>query len=96
MVYPERRDANMAHIPSPSPSTPDIPSGRAEYKLGGPIGQMQADLARRLAREGIIRRPEHVLLGERPGERTVRWVSIAGGGLALLMAYAGVVIMILR
>lgn len=91
MARPERCDAEPAH--TPSRSTHDGSGDRAAgYRPGGQVGQMQADLADRLAREVIVRPPAIVL----PGERLVRFVSVAGGCLALLATYAGLVLLILR
>jgi hypothetical protein len=53
------------------------------------VGQIQADLVRRLACETTI-------TPVTPGERLVRRVSVAGGWLALLAGYAGAAFLLLR
>ena len=75
-------------------SAPATPLPQADiYQPGGPVGQMQADLARRLAQGGtIVRDPANA----RGGERMVRFVSVAAGCAALLAACFGAVFLILR
>jgi hypothetical protein len=73
------------------PTSASTSQGR-DYGAGGPVGRMQADLARRLAADGLVRNPAHA----RDGERTLRLVSAAAGCAALAMAYAGAALLILR
>lgn len=71
--------------------------GRADadhrYEPGGPIGQLQADLAQRLMGSN----PGQVgVLADPPGERVVRFLSSAGGYAALLAGYAVVTLAIVH
>ena len=51
---------------------------------------MQADLADRLVQHGVSSKCAGVIPDERPGEQAVRFLSVLGGYLALLTAYAGI------
>ena len=88
MARPERRDTEREPVPFP-------PGG--DYRPGGEVGRMQADLVHRLSsREGEARRPAMVPEDRWPGERAVRFVSGAGGYLALGAAFGGVVLLVMR
>lgn len=80
MAQPKRNDVG------PDPAQPwSAPTG---YRAGGEVGQMHADLARRLDRQVIAP-------GERtPGERAIRFVSVAGGVTLLAAAYLGVALLL--
>ena len=88
MAHPQRGDAVPAYTP-PQPA----PGG---YRPGGQVGRMQAELADRLAPSGLAWEPAGASESEAPGERMVRFLSVAGGYLALLLAYAGVALPFLR
>lgn len=53
------------------------------YDAGGHIAQLQADLARRLAGGGA----DELRPAEPPAERIIRFLSVAGGYLALSAGY---------
>ena len=78
----------------PEPPLPDGPwSGTAStpgYRPGGQVGQMQLDLAQRLAGSFAA----DVAVSRE--ERVVRFLSVAGGLVALAAGYAGVALLILR
>jgi hypothetical protein len=80
MAQPKRNDVG----PNPAPQPWSAPTG---YRAGGEVGQMHADLARRLDR--------HLSPAERtPGERAIRFVSVAGGVTLLAAAYLGVALLL--
>lgn len=95
MARPQRKDMTPAPVPARSPETDGASgpwastAGDRGYWPGGPVAQMQAELAQRLA-QGLPVAPVS------PEERVVRFLSVAGGFAALLAAYAGVVMLILR
>ena len=96
MAQPRRDDTIFAPIPSvpvPSGPIPSFPETAGEHRPGGPVGEMHADLARRLVLEGSVADVRH---DKQPGERMARFVSITAGRLALLVAYAGAAVLILR
>lgn len=85
MALPERK--------TPSERAPlGLPTADIGYQPGGHVGQMQADLVHRLARQGLILEPA----GTSPGERLIRFMSVAGGFVALLAGYAGVALLFWR
>lgn len=57
------------------------------YAAGGDIAKLQADLARRLANEGVEGAAE---TSTYPAERAVRFISVAGGYLLLLAGYVAI------
>lgn len=63
------------------------PAAEHRYEAGGPIGELQADLARRLAAEEAA---PALPVPAPPAERLVRLLSVAGGYTALLAGYAAV------
>ena len=85
MALPER---TTPHARAPLPWS----ASDASYQPGGHVGQMQADLAQRLAHQELVREP----VGVSPGERLIRFMSVSGGYLALLAGYAGVALLLLR
>ena len=88
MARPERRETEPeATMPPP------IAGG---YQPGGHVGRIQADIADRLAAQEVARQLPGTPLDTRPGERAVRFLSVAGGYLALGAAYAGVVLLVMR
>ena len=98
MARPER--SSMPHQSSSSllgqpviPASPRSPDTAAadDNTRGGPVGHMQADLARRLG-QGVVGVPVNGSFEE----RAVRFMSVAGGYGALAAGYAGVVFLILR
>lgn len=62
------------------------PASDNRYDAGGPIAQLQADLARRLS-DGVEPGAAHA---DPVAERVTRLVSRTGGYAALLAGYAGV------
>ncbi|WP_375427147.1 hypothetical protein [uncultured Sphingomonas sp.] len=64
------------------------------YAAGGEIAQLQADLARRLSSDGLPRNliDPSIL----PMERTVRFLSVAGGYTLLTTGYIAVATLVLR
>lgn len=88
MTRPERNDVEPGLAPHPYSYPP------AGYRPGGQVGRMQADLSARLASPGIARAAAPA--NEWTGERAIRFVSVAGGYLALGAAYAGTVLLTLR
>ena len=60
------------------------------YQSGGPVGEIRADLVRRLSRK------EPSYTTAKAGERLVRRLSIAGGYLVLLFGYACLTYLVLR
>ena len=94
MARPER--SNAAHRPSPLSAQPVEPIlsrtiSDHQVPLGGPVGQMHADLVRRLG-QNIVGMPDDVSLGE----RFVRRLSATAGYGALMASYAGIAFLILR
>lgn len=97
MALAQRTDA--VHPPIPAAPPPEdraaSPWGEATgdhgYRPGGQVGQMQADLAHRLAC-GLAASAA----APSPAERVVRFLSVAGGYAALLAGYVGIALLILR
>ena len=87
MARSQRNTLVPAPAPAPALGASSSPTG---YRPGGPVGQIQADLAHRLAPPGLV------LPAVSAGERAVRLVSRAGGYLMLLAGYAGAAVLILR
>lgn len=81
----ERDESARRHARSPSPEAD------YGYQPGGQVGQLHADLARRLAQERIV-----LDAGDTPGERLVRLLSRSGGYAALLTGYVVVAVLVLR
>jgi len=86
MAHAERSEVGRAGLPSP-PAVEDH-----GYDPGGPVAYLQADLARRFLTHDEVHPP--TLPGA--SERIVRFVSLAGGYLALFAAYAAAAVLILR
>ena len=83
MAHP-KHDATSLDVPS-------FPQTSNGYRPGGQVGEMQADLAHRLAQENMAWGPTSVL-HEQPSDPAVRLMSTASGYLTLLLAYAGVML----
>ena len=87
MALPRHNDA----VPAPAfPAATREPIDHG-YRPGGQVGQMQAELAQRLLQKSTA-----AAITVSPEERVVRFLSVAGGYIALLSAYAGAVLLILR
>lgn len=96
MALPLRNDLSTASGSSSISASSAIGSRseaaeRHGFEPGGQIGRMHADLAALLT--GCI---ADTAVVPTPKERIVRLVSIAGGYLALVGAYAGVVFVLLH
>ena len=90
MAEVKRKDDEWSSGPT-DPSQSRAEPARGDYRPGGIVGEMQANLAHRLALTEAI-----AALPQSPGERTVRFLSIAGGYAALLAGYVGVTLLLLR
>lgn len=88
MALPERNEVPLSR----QPLQPSATARDGGYVPGGQVGQLQVDLAARLAQQGSVTTPEDVA----PGERLVRFISVAGGYAALLAGYAVVALLIFR
>ena len=95
MALPLRNDLPAVTGSAAATSLTAVPWVEADvshgFEPGGQVGQMQADLAARLA--GSV---AGVAVALAPEERFVRFASVAGGYLALAAAYVGVVFLFLR
>ena len=85
MVQLKRDDTMPAPLPFFSPI------GR--YCAGGLVGEMQADLAYRLAQQFTV---SDIFPNERSGDQVIWIVSGVTGARALFSAYCGVAVAILR
>ena len=91
MAEAKRRDDAWSATPaSPPPAWAEAASDQ-DCRPGGKVGQMQADLAHRLAWN-----TEAVAMPAPPGERVARFLSITGGYAALLAGYVGAAFLVVR
>lgn len=86
-----KRDAEHNEAARPHAKLPWSPEADYGYQPGGQVGQLHADLARRLAQDRIVHDTD-----DAPGERLVRLLSRGGGYAALLTGYIAVAVLILR